>query len=36
MDPEYEYFEFESKAIPITDAIGREVFWLDVGRPEER
>ena len=26
--------ENESKAIPVTDSIGREVFWLDAGRPE--
>lgn len=26
--------ETESYWIPETDAIGREVFWLDAGRPE--
>lgn len=26
--------EFESKAIAETDAIGREKFWEDLGRPE--
>jgi hypothetical protein len=26
--------ETESAAIPVTDAMGREVFWLDAGRPE--
>jgi hypothetical protein len=24
----------ESSAIPVTDSMGREVFWLDAGRPE--
>jgi hypothetical protein len=24
----------ESKEIPITDSMGREIFWLDAGRPE--
>jgi hypothetical protein len=24
----------ESVAIQVTDAMGREVFWLDAGRPE--
>jgi hypothetical protein len=24
----------ESEPIRITDAMGREVFWLDAGRPE--
>jgi hypothetical protein len=28
-------FEFESKPIVETDAMGREVFWQDMGRPEE-
>jgi hypothetical protein len=27
--------EYESKPMPITDAMGREVFWEDVGRPAE-
>ena len=27
-------FEFESKPIIETDAIGREKFWEDLGRPE--
>jgi hypothetical protein len=26
-------FEFESKPIPETDAIGKEKFWEDLGRP---
>ena len=26
--------EFESKPMPITDNMGREVFWEDLGRPE--
>ena len=30
-DPE---FQFESKPIVETDAIGREIFWNDLGRPE--
>jgi hypothetical protein len=25
----------ESKAIPETDAMGREIFWLDIGRQSE-
>jgi len=25
----------ESKAIPETDAMGREIFWLDIGRKSE-
>lgn len=28
-------FEFESKPMAETDAMGREVFWEDLGRPEE-
>jgi hypothetical protein len=28
-------FEFESKPMPETDAMGREIFWEDLGRPEE-
>jgi hypothetical protein len=28
-------FEFESKPIVETDAMGREIFWQDMGRPEE-
>ena len=27
--------EFESKPMPITDNMGREVFWEDLGRPED-
>jgi hypothetical protein len=26
--------EIESVPIQVTDAMGREVFWLDAGRPE--
>jgi hypothetical protein len=26
--------ENESEPIQVTDAMGREVFWLDAGRPE--
>jgi hypothetical protein len=28
-------FEFESKPMTETDAMGREKFWEDLGRPEE-
>ena len=28
-----ENFEFESKSILETDAMGREKFWEDLGRP---
>ena len=28
-------FLFESKPMQETDAIGREKFWKDLGRPEE-
>jgi hypothetical protein len=27
-------FEFESKPMPVTDNLGREQFWEDLGRPE--
>ena len=27
--------EFESKPMPVTDNMGREVFWEDIGRPED-
>ncbi len=30
-----EEFLFESKPMPITDNMGREVFWEDLGRPED-
>ena len=30
-----EEFHFESKPIIETDAMGREIFWQDMGRPEE-
>ncbi len=26
--------EYESKPMPVTDNMGREVFWEDMGRPE--
>ena len=29
-----ENLSLESKAIPETDAMGREKFWQDLGRPE--
>jgi len=25
--------EYESKPMPITDSMGREIFWEDLGRP---
>lgn len=25
----------ESDSIPVTDALGREIFWEDLGRPNE-
>lgn len=28
-------FEFESKPMLETDAMGREIFWEDLGRPED-
>ena len=28
--------ENESKPMPITDAMGREIFWEDLGRPDDR
>ena len=28
--------ETESAPVIITDAMGREVFWLDAGRPDDR
>jgi hypothetical protein len=31
---EPEKIEYEGSVIPVTDAMGREVFWLDAGRPE--
>jgi len=30
-----EDFKFESKSIVENDAMGREKFWEDLGRPEE-
>lgn len=27
-------FSFESNPIPVTDSMGREVFWEDMGRPD--
>lgn len=30
-----EEINFESGIIPITDNIGREKFWEDLGRPED-
>jgi hypothetical protein len=29
-----EDFLFESKPMPVTDNMGRETFWEDMGRPE--
>jgi hypothetical protein len=31
-DPEV---RFESSPMPITDGMGRQVFWEDLGRPEQ-
>lgn len=28
--------ENESKPIPVTDSMGREIFWEDLGRPDDR
>jgi hypothetical protein len=28
-------FEFESKPMTDKDTMGREIFWQDLGRPEE-
>lgn len=28
-------FLFESKPMPVTDNMGREAFWEDLGRPSE-
>jgi hypothetical protein len=33
--PEPQNPKFESNPIPITDNMGREVFWEDMGRPLE-
>lgn len=30
-----EEFLFESNPMPITDNLGRDAFWQDLGRPEE-
>jgi hypothetical protein len=30
-----EDFQFESKSTPVTDAMGREVFWENMGRLAE-
>ena len=27
---------FESKPIQVTDAMGREIFWEDLGRPTQQ
>jgi hypothetical protein len=27
--------ENESKPMPVTDAMGREIFWEDLGRPDD-
>ena len=29
-----EDFLFESKPMPVTDSMGRDVFWEDLGRPD--
>ena len=28
--------ECESKPIPVTDNMGREIFWEDMGRPNDK
>jgi hypothetical protein len=30
-----ENFQFESKSTPVTDSMGREAFWEDMGRLAE-
>mgnify|MGYP000844559300 CR=1 FL=1 len=30
-----ENFLFESKPMPVTDSMGRDVFWEDIGREQE-
>lgn len=30
-----EEFVFESKPMPVTDQMGREIFWQDAGRPKD-
>lgn len=32
-DIDFQEVEFESKPMPITDNMGREIFWEDLGRP---
>ena len=27
-------FQNESKPMPVTDSMGREIFWEDLGRPD--
>lgn len=27
--------DFESYILPVTDAMGREIWWEDAGRPED-
>ena len=29
-------FEFESDIVSTTDSMGREIWWEDAGRPEDR
>jgi len=31
-----EDFLFESKPIPVTDSMGRDIFWEDLGRPIDK
>lgn len=33
---DFEKIQYEGSVIIVTDAMGREVFWLDAGRPEDR
>lgn len=30
----FEEIQNESRPIPITDNMGREIFWEDIGRPD--
>ena len=31
-----EEFSFESNSMPVTDNMGKENFWEDLGRPEDQ
>ena len=34
--PKFEDYQFESSVISVTDSMGREIFWNDAGRPEDK